>query len=262
MLKDKDGKEIPLKTIIDYLTGTDNDDMAKSVIDFSVYPVTEDKKVGDPTYYLVATEAIVTQISFMGPFTMIELDFRNIGVQTLQQVMSVINRFHSDINSDDLLMVSTITSLDHNATHVLSLMNPLVCVRGYSETGNGSTIMQLIYATENVVFSLFEIDYKQIDADIERQVRELESMQVTEEALAAAQEVVEDEYDDGIRDMFTPEFGFKTTEDKLKKNLEGIRSSTDRISSRKNTRIGTSEELNEQEIESDDDEDEVPENRV
>lgn len=261
MLTNKDGKEVPLNEILGHLTGTDDDDMAKSVIDFAVYPVKEDKTLGEPLYYLVASEAIITQISFMGPFTMVELDFRNVGVSLLQQTMNVVNKFHSDINSDDVLMLSTITSLDQDATHVLSLVNPLVCVRGYSEKGNASTIMQFIYATENIVFSLCEIDYKVINADIDRQLRELESMQVTEEALAAAQEIVDDGYNDKLKEMFTPEFGFKTPEDKLKQNMDGVRSSTGRISGKKNTRIGTSEESNVRGVTSDNDDD-IPDNRV
>lgn len=261
MLTNKDGKEVSLNEVLNHLTGTDDDDMAKSVIDFAVYPVKEDKTIDEPIYYLIASEAIITQISFMGPFTMIELDFRNIGVSLLQQVMNVVNKFHSDINSDDLLMLSTITSLDQDATHILSLANPLICVRGYSEKGNGSTIMQFIYATENIVFSLYEIDHKLINADIDRQIRELESMQVTEEALAAAQEIVNDDYNDSLKEMFTPEFGFKTPEDKLKKNMDGVRSSTGKIGGKKNARIGASEESNIRGVSSDDDKD-IPDNRV
>ena len=58
---------------------------------------------------------------FMGPFVMMELDFRNVGIQILQQVMKVIHEFHTDINSDNLLLLSTITSLDEEATHIMSL---------------------------------------------------------------------------------------------------------------------------------------------
>lgn len=263
MLTDKDGREVSLKEVLGHLIGTDDDDMAKSVIDFAVYPINEDKTVDDPTYYLIATEAIITQISFMGPFTMLELDFRNVEMTILQQVMNVVNKFHSDINTDSLLMLSTITPLEKDATHILSLMNPLVCVRGYSEKGNGSTILQLIYATENIAFSLYEIDHKLIDADIDREIRELESMQVTEEALAAAQDVMDNDYNNSLKDMFTPEFGLKTPEDKLKKNMDGVRtSSSGKISSKKNVRVGSSEESNIRGVGSDDEDNDIPENRV
>ena len=150
MLKDKNGKDVSLKEVLGHLIGTDDMDMAKSVIDFSIYAINEDKTVGDPQYYLIATEAIVTQISFMGPFVMLELDFRNIGVEILKQVMEEVNRFHTDINYDNLILLSSITSLDKDATHLMSLVNPLVCVRGYSEEGEGTTILQLIYSADNV----------------------------------------------------------------------------------------------------------------
>ena len=67
MLKDKNGKEVSLKDTIDYLTGTDDLDMAKSVIDFSVYPVKEDKTVGEPQYYLAAAVANCDADFIYGP---------------------------------------------------------------------------------------------------------------------------------------------------------------------------------------------------
>ena len=222
MLKDKNGKEVSLKDTIDYLTGTDDLDMAKSVIDFSVYPVKEDKTVGEPQYYLAAAEAIVTQISFMGPFVMIEVDFRNVVVAILQQVMEVVNKFHSDINYDNLLLVSTITSLDKNATHLMSLVNPLVCVRGYSDTAEGTTILQMIYSADNVGFSTYDIDFDKMDADIDREYQELNAVEVTEEEVSAAQDTL-DENNEEMKDMFTPEFGFRTPESKKKDMEENIK---------------------------------------
>ena len=213
MLKDKNGKDVSLKEVLDYLIGTDDTDVAKSVIDFSIYTINEDKTVGDPQYYLIATEAIVTQISFMGPFVMLELDFRNIGVEILKQVMEEINRFHTDINYDNLIFISSITSLDKNATHLMSLVNPLVCVRGYSEEGEGTTILQLIYSADNVGFSTYEIDIDEIDADIKREIKELESINVTPEEVAVAQSDI-DENNEEMSEMFMPDFGFRTQEPK------------------------------------------------
>jgi len=59
MITDKNGKEVKLNDILDFLVGTDDDDMAKSVIDFGLYPINEDKTIGAPYKYLVAVEAIV-----------------------------------------------------------------------------------------------------------------------------------------------------------------------------------------------------------
>ena len=89
MITDKDGKEMSLSEVLSFLVGTDDMDMAKSVIDFAVYTINEDKTVGDPQYYLVAKEAIVTNISFMGPFTMLEIDFRNIGSEILLSLIQI-----------------------------------------------------------------------------------------------------------------------------------------------------------------------------
>lgn len=209
--------------ILSHLTGTDDFDVAKSVIDFAVYPIKEDRTLGDPEYYLVAAEAIVTQISFLGLFTMIELDFRNLGISTLEQVLNVVNKFHKDVNSRNLLMLSTITSLDRDATHVMSLANPLICVRGYSED-EGTTLLQIVYSTDNIGFSEYELDFSKIDADLERELYELEALEVTNEAIAAAQEIISDEEkDDMMSAMFKPEFGLRTPESKLKKNTDDVK---------------------------------------
>lgn len=222
MITDKNGKKIELKDILKYLVGTDELDEAKSVIDFSLYKIKEDKTLDDPTFYLVASETIVTQISFMGPFVMMELDFRNVGIQILQQVMNVVHEFHTDINSDNLLLLSTITSLDEEATHIMSLANPLTCIRGYSDKGEGTTLLQMIYSVDNVGFSTHDIDYSKIDADVDREIAELEAMEVTEEEVAAAQEIY-DNNNEAMKEMFTPEFGLRTPESKMKERTKDVR---------------------------------------
>ena len=249
MITDKNGKEVKLNDILDFLVGTDDDDMAKSVIDFGLYPINEDKTIGAPYKYLVAVEAIVTYVSFMGPFTMLELDFRNADVLLINQVMKIVEQFHSDINGENLLMLSSITSLDRNASHILSLMNPLVCVRGYSESGKGSTLLQMIYATENVGFSPFEVDFAKVEADIEREMNELVAAQVTAESMEAADEEIDDSNNEMMKEMFTPDFGLRTESAK--------------IEARKNARIGNAEKSKLKDVKTTDkDKDDIPENRV
>lgn len=269
MITDKNGKEVKLNDILSFLVGTDDDNMAKSVIDFGLYPINEDKSVGDPYKYLVAVEAIVTQVSFLGPFTMMELDFRNADTPLINQVMNIVEQFHSNINGENLLMLSTITSLDKKATHILSLMNPLICVRGYSEEGNGSTLLQIVYDTENVVFSLFEVDFAKVEADIEREMNELVAAQVTAESMEAADEEIDDSNNEMMKDMFTPDFGLRTEDEKRQDAMDGVRASygsereSAKIEARKNTRIGNADKSKLKDVKTtDDDKDDIPENRV
>lgn len=269
MITDKNGKEVKLNDILDFLVGTDDDDMAKSVIDFGLYPINEDKTIGAPYKYLVAVEAIVTYVSFMGPFTMMELDFRNADVLLINQVMKIVEQFHSDINGENLLMLSSITSLDRNASHILSLMNPLVCVRGYSESGKGSTLLQMIYATENVGFSPFEIDFAKVEADIEREMNELVAAQVTAESMEAANEEIDDSNNEMMKEMFTPDFGLRTEDEKRQDAMDGVRASygsereSAKIEARKNARIGNAEKSKLKDVKTTDkDKDDIPENRV
>ena len=104
----------------------------------------------------------------------------------------------------------------------MSLFNPLVCVRGYSDTAEGTTILQMIYSADNVGFSTYDIDFDQIDADIEREYQELNTVDVTEEEVAAAQDIL-DENNEEMKDMFTPEFGFRTPESKKKDMDESVK---------------------------------------
>lgn len=220
MITDKNGKELTLDDILKYLVGTDDSDMAKSVMDFALYPITERKELGAPQYYLIASEAIITQISFIGPFVMVEVDFRNLGIQILNQVLNIINQFHSEINTDDVLMLSTITSIDEHAPHIMSLANPLICVRGYSEAGEGSTILQLGYSVDNIGFMENSVDYARVNAEVEKELHEVESYQVTGEALEAAAEDSTNPEDEELNQMFKPEFGLRDTAEKYRKNGE------------------------------------------
>lgn len=241
---DKNGKDIPLNEVLEYLTGTDDVDYPSSVMDFSMYNINEDKTVGDPTYYLVAVDAIVTQISFMGPFTMVEVDFRNMSSDIMKQVIGTINKFHSAINTEQVMLVSTITSLKENAPHILNLFNPLVCVRGYSEEGQGSTLIQLIYSSDNVLFSHNNIDVEAINAEVDRELYEMEAAIVSQEIQeAAAYEETDNENNDMMKDMFhpefTPDFGGVTTSEERMKDKDSVRiSGTRNREQDKTVRVG------------------------
>lgn len=218
-LEDKNGKEIELNTILNYLTGTNENDESNSVIDFSLYKIDDKRSITDSSFYLVASDAIVTQISFIGPFVMLEVDFRNIGIPILQQVMNAINKFHKDINADNVLMISTITPMDKDATHLMTLANPLMCVRGYSEEGSGSTILQLVYSVDNIGFIINDIDYDKIDMEVDHEIRELESYEISNEAVTAAEETLEDNVNNEMKEMFHPEFGLRISEHHNDKNI-------------------------------------------
>ena len=211
-LEDKNGKEIELSTILNYLTGTNENDESNSVIDFSLYKIDDKRSITDSAFYLVASDAIVTQISFIGPFVMLEVDFRNIGIPILQQVMNAINKFHKDINTDNVLMMSTITPMNRDATHLMTLANPLMCIRGYSEEGSGSTILQLVYSVDNIGFIINDIDYDKIDMEVDHEIRELESYEISNEAVTAAEETLEDNVNNEMKEMFHPEFGLRISE--------------------------------------------------
>ena len=80
----------------------------------------------------------------------------------------------------------------------------------------------MIYSVDNVGFSTHDIDYSKIDADVDREIAELEAMEVTEEEVAAAQEIY-DNNNETMKEMFTPEFGLRTPESKMKERTKDVR---------------------------------------
>lgn len=152
------------------------------------------------------------------------------------------------------------------ATHIMSLANPLTCVRGFSSEGKSSTLVQMIFATDNVGFTVSDIDYTKIDADIEREIQELEATSVTKEAEEAAQEIY-DENNEEMKNVFTPEFGFRTDADRRERQVSGVRTSfgneTDKVESRKATKIGSANDARIKGVrETDEDDENIPDNRV
>lgn len=245
MLKNRKGEDVELTKVLSYLQGTDDMDEAVSVMDFAVYPI-KDEDIGDPKYYLIGTDVIVTMVAFIGPFISVELDFRNAGAELMQQVMTTISRFHQEVNTGNVIMLSTITPLSQEAEHTLSLANPLLCLRGFSEEGRGTSILQLIYSADNAAFSLYEIDYEALQAEVDREVKEIESYNVTNEALEAAASAMEDEeHNAEMKAMFKPTFGLDAPGEKekaeknvrIERNKEAARAIT-----RKNERIGLTED--------------------
>lgn len=163
-------------------------------------------------------------------------------------------------------MAMLVTSLDKDATHIMSLANPLTCVRGFSSEGKSSTLVQMIFATDNVGFTVSDIDYTKIDADIEREIQELEATSVTKEAEEAAQEIY-DENNEEMKNVFTPEFGFRTDADRRERQVSGVRTSfgneTDKVESRKATKIGSANDARIKGVrETDEDDENIPDNRV
>lgn len=220
IFKNKNGEELSLEQLLNMFKGRDRDGDAASVIDFGVYDVQEDKQIGESHFYMVATEAVVEKISFLGPFTMVELDFKDPGMAMLRQVLKVISEFHDYAEPKERIMLSTIASLDPECCYTLSLANPISCVRGFSDETTAATIIQLIYATDNVVFAESEVDIDMISAEIEREQAEILRQAMTDARIQEEQDII-DEIMGGVEDeMFTPDFSVRSTEEKFTKDSD------------------------------------------
>lgn len=208
----KENEKIDISTTVESLTGETQAGDPKSIMDFALYEPTEEN-IGNPEYYVVTAGAYVSTISFIGTLVMVELDFGDIGTAILNQLIETIDKFHKEINTRNLLMLSTITPFNPECKYIMVLANPLISLRGYSMDSKDNTILQLVYDIDSVGFNETEIDYKQIKADVDREIHELDTSDISEEALRAAQEAFDDDKNED--DVFKPEFGILSSEERL-----------------------------------------------
>lgn len=219
MFKNKNGEKITLGQVLGMLKGRDEDGDAASVMDFGIYDVLSDKNIGDAHFYMVATEAVIEKISFVGPFTMVELDFKDAGLDVLRHVMRAVADFHNYSEEPERILLSTVVSLNPDATYSISFANPLICVRGFKEETEAATTLQLVYATDNVVFAECEVDMDTIQAEIDRETAEMARRFVNDEAVeeeAEVLEVIEEMSYGNEGEMFVPDFAVRTSGEKFR----------------------------------------------
>ena len=240
IFKNKKGEDITLGQVLGMLKGRDKDGDAASVMDFGVYDVLGDKNVGDAHFYMVATEAVIEKISFVGPFTMVEIDFKDAGLDVLRHVMRVVSDFHNYTEEPERILLSTVVSLNPDATYSISFANPLICVRGFKEETESATTLQLVYATDNVVFAECEVDLDTIQAEIDRETAEMAREFVNNDEVEEEKEIlkiIEGMSYSNEGEMFVPDFAVQTSSEKFRNAAEN----DTRISGRKKVDVKVSD---------------------
>lgn len=182
-----DEREISIEELVDALSGEDKDGDPKSVVECSLYNVelAEDgilEKIDEVTSFTAAPGIIVNNISFTGPFVMVELDFQHEQNIWLRRIIEILNEFHSHPDKGNMLFTMTISNIQCEVNYYLSLSNPAAYLKGLS-TDNRPVIVQLLFATDFVNVAEYDIDLEEIKAEALREIEGDEKAEIEDEAM-------------------------------------------------------------------------------
>lgn len=213
-----------IENITQMFVGTDDDDYPVGVMDFGVYELTENGDIGKQEYYIAATDTIISRIQFYGPLTTIELDFRDSGVGLLRQIAKKIDEVQAE--KRNLIILSQIASILPESEYVMSLLNPVSCVRGCTAEGQPSPILQLIYNTADIQFHKVEYDIATLQAEANREASEMFRQDISDEDIEEAQAIIDEQEDEKAADeemseAFSPTFGM---------DMDKVRSTSEKFS--------------------------------
>lgn len=180
-------REISIEELVDALSGEDKDGDPKSVVECSLYNVelAEDgtlKKIDEVTSFTAAPGIIVNNISFTGPFVMVELDFQHEQNIWLRRIIEILDEFHSHPDKGNMLITMTISNIQCEVDYYLSLSNPAAYLKGLSKD-NRPVIVQLLFATDFVNVAEYDVDLEEIKAEALREIEGDEKAEIEDEAM-------------------------------------------------------------------------------
>lgn len=180
-------REISIEELVDALSGEDKDGDPKSVVECSIYNVdlAEDgtlEKIDEVTSFTAAPGIFVNNISFTGPFVMIELNFQHEQNIWLRRIMEVLDKFHSLPDKGNMLFTMTIANVQCEVDYYLSLSNPVAYLKGLSKD-NRPVIVQLLFATDFVNVAAYDVDIEEIKAEALREIEGDEKDEIENEAM-------------------------------------------------------------------------------
>ena len=180
-------REISIEELVDALSGEDKDGDPKSVVECSLYNVelAEDgtlEKIDEVTSFTAAPGIIVNNISFTGPFVMVELDFQHEQNIWLRRIIEILDEFHSHPDKGNMLFTMTISNIQCEVDYYLSLSNPAAYLKGLSKD-NRPVIVQLLFATDFVNVAEYDVDLEEIKAEALREIEGDEKAEIEDEAM-------------------------------------------------------------------------------
>lgn len=180
-------REISIEELVNALSGEDKDGDPKSVVECSLYNVelAEDgtlEKIDEVTSFTAAPGIIVNNISFTGPFVMVELDFQHEQNIWLRRIIEILDEFHSHPDKGNMLFTMTISNIQCEVDYYLSLSNPAAYLKGLSKD-NRPVIVQLLFATDFVNVAEYDVDLEEIKAEALREIEGDEKAEIEDEAM-------------------------------------------------------------------------------
>lgn len=180
-------REISIEELVDALSGEDKDGDPKSVVECSLYNVelAADgtlEKIDEVTSFTAAPGIIVNNISFTGPFVMVELDFQHEQNIWLRRIIEILDEFHSHPDKGNMLFTMTISNILCEVDYYLSLSNPAAYLKGLSKD-NRPVIVQLLFATDFVNVAEYDVDLEEIKAEALREIEGDEKAEIEDEAM-------------------------------------------------------------------------------
>lgn len=180
-------REISIEELVDALSGEDKDGDPKSVVECSLYNVelAEDgtlEKIDEVTSFTAVPGIIVNNISFTGPFVMVELDFQHEQNIWLRRIIEILDEFHSHPDKGNMLFTMTISNIQCEIDYYLSLSNPAAYLKGLSKD-NRPVIVQLLFATDFVNVAEYDVDLEEIKAEALREIEGDEKAEIEDEAM-------------------------------------------------------------------------------
>lgn len=180
-------REISIEELVDALSGEDKDGDPKSVVECSLYNVelAEDgtlEKIDEVTSFTAVPGIIVNNISFTGPFVMVELDFQHEQNIWLRRIIEILDEFHSHPDKGNMIFTMTISNIQCEIDYYLSLSNPAAYLKGLSKD-NRPVIVQLLFATDFVNVAEYDVDLEEIKAEALREIEGDEKAEIEDEAM-------------------------------------------------------------------------------
>ena len=180
-------REISIEELVDALSGEDKDGDPKSVVECSLYNVelAEDgtlEKIDEVTSFTAAPGIFVDNISFTGPFVMVQLDFQYEQNIWLRRIIEILDEFHFHPDKGNMSFTMTIANIQCEVDYYLSLSNPVAYLKGLSKD-NRPVIVQLLFATDFVNVAAYDIDFEEIKAEALREIEGDEKDEIENEAM-------------------------------------------------------------------------------
>ena len=175
---------VDLKEAIDSVIGMGPDGEPNAIFEGDLLYIGKEGR--KEKYHCSFVSAKINMISFVGRFTVVEIDFMNPHSTWIKKCLDLINEFHAITDKSEYVCVFTVINRYNSVNMHFSLANPLICSQGYSQESKANTLVHLVFDADLVNLLPNDIDYDAIRASAyrEAEIEEQEEEKRAERELA------------------------------------------------------------------------------